>query len=219
MIRRLAVIAAALGLSLVGSQSLLAQAKPTVPAGTAIKIDGTVEAVSPQGILVANKDGKKYGMAFVPASKVTMAGNASPDVLKAGMYVQFTVNLDEKKKPTGEATKIQIIEPSAISQPGVFSEKGPDGKPGEPGPYFIRGTVKSYRDGTLNVTADKTAMAVAVSEAAAIPVTIGDWSLASPGDKVTGDANGLKANAQFTPVYAVQITINAAAPITGKKKK
>jgi len=53
MIRRLAVIAAALGLSLVGSESVQAQQKPPAIPGTPVKVDGKVEAVSPQGILMA----------------------------------------------------------------------------------------------------------------------------------------------------------------------
>jgi len=158
-------------------------------------------------------------MAFVPTSKVTMSGSASPDVLKPGMFVQLTVTLDEKKKPVGEATKITIIEQSNINQPGAVSEKGPDAKPGEPGPFVVRGTVKSYRDGTLNLSAGATAMAIPVASSASIPVTVSDWSLASPGDTITGDANALKDNGQFTPLYAVRVEIKAIAPITGKKKK
>jgi len=219
MICRLAVFAAALGLSLVSSQSLQAQGKKAPAKGTPIKVDGTVDSVMAGGIMVNGKDGKKYGVGFPPNAKVTMSGNASPDVLKAGMYVQFTVNLDDKKKPTGEATKIQIIEPSAISSPGVFSEKGPDGKPGEPGPYFVRGTVKSYRDGTLNVTADKTALAVIVPSSASIPVTVGEWQLANPGDTITGDGSAFAVQQGVTPVIGERIEIKAVAPITGKKKK
>jgi hypothetical protein len=222
MIRRVAVIAAALGLSLVASQSLWAQqGRQQAPKTTPVKVDGTVEAISPQGILVAQKDGKKFGMAFPPNAKVTLSGNAAPEFLKTGQYVQFTVNLDEKKKPTGEASKIQIIEQSAISSPGVFSEKGPDGKPGEPGPYFIRGTVKSFRDGTLSVAAGGPLMTVTIPASAAIPVTIADWDLANPGDQISGDGQALPAatGAAFTPVFAERIEIKSAAPITGKKKK
>jgi hypothetical protein len=221
MIRRVAVFAAALGMSLTGSQSLWAQKGQQGPKTTAVKIDGTVEQISPQGILVNQKDGKKIGMAFPPNAKVTLSGNAAPEFLKPGQYIQFTVNLDEKKKPTGDASKIQIIEQSAISSPGVFSEKGPDGKPGEPGPYFVRGTVKSYREGQMSVAAGGPLMTVNVPASAAIPVTIADWDLANPGDQISGDAQALAAqpNAPFTPAFAERIEIKSVAPITGKKKK
>jgi hypothetical protein len=221
MIRRVAVFAVALGLSLVGSENLSAQQRQQQPRTTPIKIDGKVEAVSPQGILVAGKDNKKYGMAFPPNAKVTLSGNAAPEFLKPGQYIQFTVNLDEKKKPTGDATKIQIIEQSNISSPGIFSEKGPDGKPGEPGPYFIRGTIKSYRDGAMSVQAGGPLMTVNVPASAAIPVTIADWDLANVGDTITGDGQALPAQngAPFQPVFAERIEIKSVAPITGKKAK
>jgi hypothetical protein len=214
MIRRVAVIAAALGLSLVGSQSLLAQ-----PKGTSIKIDGTVEAVSAQGILVAGKDGKKYGVAFPPNAKVTLSGNAAPEFLKPGQYIQFSVNMDEKQKPTGEASKIQIVEQSPISLPGVMSERGPDGKKGEPGPFLVRGTIKTFKETTMSVAAGGPLVTVTISPSAVIPVTIADWDLASPGDTISGDGNALPAQAGFTPVFAERIEIKSAVPITGKKKK
>jgi hypothetical protein len=219
MIRRVAVFAAALGLSLVGSQLVWAQGRQQAPKGSPIKVDGTVESVQAGGLVVNGKDGKKYGVGFPQTAKITMSGNASPDVLKSGMYVQFTVTLDDKKKPTSEATKIQIIEPSNISQPGVFSEKGPDGKPGEPGPFFVRGTVKSFRDGTLNISAGTTAIAVTVPSSASIPVTVSEWQLASPGDTITGDGSAFPAQQGIIPVAGERIEIKAIAPITGKKKK
>lgn len=219
MIRRAAVAMVAIGLVAGSSHVLFAQGKQPAPKGSPVKISGTVDQVVAQGILVKQTDGKMMALAFPPAAKVTMAGNATPDILKPGMFVQFTVTLDEKGKPSGEATKIQITEQSNINTPGITSEKGPDAKPGEPGPYFVRGTVRSYREGSLAVSAGSKALTVTVGAGASIPVTVGDWSLASPGDTISGDAQAFAANPQFTPCMAERIEIKAIQPITGKKKK
>ena len=219
MIRRAAIALVAIGLVAGSSNVLLAQGKQAAPKTTPIKISGTVEQVVALGILVKQADGKMVAMQFPPSAKVTMAGNGSPDILKPGMFVQFTVNLDEKGKPSGEATKVQITEQSNINVPGITSEKGPDAKPGEPGPYFVRGTVKSYREGSLVVSAGSKSLTVPLGASASIPVTVGDWSLASPGDTISGDAQALPANPQFTPCMAERIEIKAIQPITGKKKK
>lgn len=221
MLRRAAVTLLALGLTFAWSGAVLAQGKAAAPRTTPIKISGTVDQVVAAGIVVKGTDGKMQAIQFPPSAKVSLSGTASPDILKPGMMVSFTVTLDEKAKPVGEATKLQIIEPSAINIPGISSEKGPDAKPDEPGPYFVRGNVRSYRDGSLTVAAGPKSLVVALSATASIPVTISAWQLASPGDTITGDAGALAvpANAPFTPCIAERIEIKAIQPITGKKKR
>ena len=122
---------------------LRAQRKAAAPKGTPIKIDGTVTQIVPQGIVVNGKDGKKYGVGFTPTSKVGLVGTAGVDFLKPGTFVQFDVDLDDERQAgRAKSKKIQITSHSRDQRRRAsFRPRAPTRKPGEPGPYFVRGTV------------------------------------------------------------------------------
>jgi hypothetical protein len=190
------------------------------PAGKPIKIDGVVNKILPgQGIVVDGKDGKQYGVGFNATSKVALEGTSGPDGLAAGSFVQFDVELNDKQEPVGDVKKIQMIDKSPINQPGVFSALGPDGKPGAAGKYFIRGTVKTNKDGVLNIVAGTKSMTVKLDPAVSIPVFLDRWQLAKPGDGITGDGTAFdQAGAPMTLVLGTRVMIKAVAPIETKKK-
>lgn len=215
MLCRVAFGAVALGLVISFSQTAIGQPPP---GGTAAKVNGKVAQVVPQGLMVKGSDGKEYAVMLDQKSQVSLLGTAGPDFLIAKTFVQLDAELDDKGVPTKEVDKIQIVEPSAINQPGVFSEAGPDAKPGAAGKYFIRGTVKSYKEATLILMAGPKPMTFKVSAAAAVPVTNGEWGLAMVGDAVTGDAMSYPVQGTVTPMYGSKIEIKAVLPITRKKK-
>jgi hypothetical protein len=189
------------------------------PQATDVIIDATVEQVVPQGIVANDKSGKKYAIGFDGTSKIGLKGNAGIEFVTPGSFVQFDVDLDEKGMPTAEVKKIQITTQSPINEPGIFSSKGPDGKPGEAGTYFVRGTVRTNKDDTLTVSAGNKQMTVKVAAAITVPVTVADWRLAKPGDKLKGNGKAyVVPNAPMTPVLGTQIEITAAMPITKGKK-
>ncbi|MCE9607850.1 MAG: hypothetical protein K8U03_23435 [Planctomycetia bacterium] len=204
----------ALGLLLSVSQSSLAQA----PQGTIMKVDGKVAQVTSQGLMVNGNDGKSYGLMFDQKSKVSVLGSAAPEFLAPKMFVQLDTVLDDKGMPTKEIDKLQIVQQSEINAPGVFSTAGPDAKPGAAGDYFVRGSVKTYKDGVLTVMAGPKPMTFKVSAAVSIPVTISDWGLASVGDAVSGDGQSFPVQGTVTPVYGERIEIKAVMPISKKKK-
>jgi hypothetical protein len=197
----------------------VAQQGKNAPKGTAIKVDGTVEQVVPQGILVTGKDKKQYAVGFTPTSKVGLIGTAGIDYVKPGTFVQFEVNLDGKGVPTEEVKKVQITQQSNTVTPAISPSKGPDYKEGEPDLFFVRGTVRTNKNGELTVVADKKSITVKVAEGVTIPVTIADWSMAKKGDVITGDGTAFaQPNLPYTPVQGVLIEIKAAAPLEFKKR-
>jgi hypothetical protein len=219
MLRRV-VVASAIGALVVGWSNVVV-AQQQQPQGTSIKIDGTVKQVVAQGILVTGKDGKTYGVGFTPTSKVGLNGTTGIDYIKSGTYVQFDVMLDEKKQPTSEVKKIQITTMGTGTEPEIRSNKGPDGKVGEAGEFFVRGTVTANKNNTLTVTVGKERITVKVAENVTVPVTIADWRLAKEGDVITGDATsfGPQQGLAFIPAQGDLIEIKAAAPIDFKKGK
>ncbi|MGC3969707.1 MAG: hypothetical protein QM775_20965 [Pirellulales bacterium] len=218
MLRRSAFALCAFALVCLPAASALAQ-KGGVPKGTAVTLKGKVSQVVPQGLLVEGSDGKKYGVGFTGASKVSMTGTAGSDYLSNGMFVQLEVELDAQGKPTKEVQKLSIIEQSTINQPGISSSEGPDAKQGTGGLFLVRGTVRGNKNGELTVAAGSKPLTVKLSGAVSIPVTTSDWRMAQPGDEITGDAQSFPAQqgAPFTPAMAEAVTIKAVMPFQKKK--
>ena len=86
---------------------------------------------------------------------VEAAGKWESGAAAVQVGMQATVEMDGEGKPMAdkEVTKIQITEQGQFTAPGIQSTKGPDAKPGEPGPYMVRGTVKTNKNGELTVAA------------------------------------------------------------------
>jgi hypothetical protein len=219
MLRR-SVLASSLVVCVVGAADFaFAQKGKTAPKGTAVKVNGKVAQVVPQGIMVTGNDNKQYAVGFTPTSKVGLVGTAGIDFVKPGTFVQFEVNLDEKGVPTDEVKKVQITQQSNTVTPGMSPSKGPDYKEGEPDLFFVRGTVTTNRDNTLTVAAGNKRLTVKVAEGVTVPVTIADWTMAKPGDAISGDGLAFpQPNLPFTPVQGTLIEIKAAAPLDLKKR-
>lgn len=221
MLRRTFVSASVLALVLGSSSLVLAQAAK--PSGKTTKIDATVDQVVPQGIYATSKDGKgtKYAIGFNAASKVGLVGNASTDFIEPGQYVQMTVDMDGEGKPTKPVDKVMIIVQDKLTQPGVMSTKGPDGKPGEPGPYLVRGTVKTNKNEELTIAAGGKQVVVKMALGATVPVNIPNWQMAKPGDAISGAGIIVTAASGGAPamVFGDQMEIKAAMPITKAEKK
>lgn len=203
----------------VGSSSLALAQKPK---GKTLKIDATVDSVVPQGIYATSKaDGKKFAIGFDGSSKVGLVGNASIDFITPGAYVQMTVEMDGEGKPAKPVDKVTVIQQDKLTQPGVMSTKGPDGKPGEPGPYLVRGTVKTNKNDELTIAAGGKQVIVKMSLGATVPVNLPNWQWAKPGDTLSGAGIEVAAGSGNAPamIYGDQIEIKATLPITKPGKK
>jgi hypothetical protein len=220
MLRRVLIASSAFVLMASVSTFVFAQkGKSSAPKGTAVTVDATIEQVVPQGIIANDKAGKKYAIGFDQKSKVGLSGDAGVDYIANGMFVQFDVDLDAEGKPTSDAKKLLIVEQTNINVPGVFSSKGPDGKPGEPGPYFVRGTVRGNKDGMLTIVAGNKPMTVKVADGTKVPVKVSDWTMAKAGDTIKGSGTAFaQPGAPMTIVLGVQMEITSAGPI-GKGKR
>jgi len=197
------------------SSAYAQKGKASAAKGTSVTVDAKIDQVVPQGIIATDAKAKKqYAIGFDQKSKVGLSGDAGVDFISNGMFVQFDVDLDAEGMPTSDAKKLLIVEQTNINVPGVFSSKGPDGKPGEPGPYFVRGTVRTNKDGMLTVVAGNKPMTVKVADDTKVPIKISDWTMAKPGDTIKGSGTAFpQPNAPLTPVLGVIMEITAAGPI------
>jgi hypothetical protein len=145
-----------------------------------VTVDGTVEGMKGNVLQMKATAGHPWLVSIQPGfSKLGVSGTARADFLKPGMLVSFTATLPEDKKAEVESplTDLAIISPSETNTPGAFEDKEKEGV------YFVRGTVRSYKDGKLTVTAGRQVVAP-VSADAEIKLDSTDLGLVRQGDTI-----------------------------------
>jgi hypothetical protein len=192
------------------------------------KVVGTFEGM--QGLYMQVKDatGHPYIVALQPnVSKVGIVGTARPDFLKPGMLVSFTADLDKDKKGmTAEPiSELSIITPSETNTPGLFPE---DRENKDATRFFVRGTVRSVKDGKLTVSAGGKQVAGELPDDANIKLESSDLKLAQQGDEVSVDGRLVSDyksegnNVVPGKVFGEKIDIKLSEPLSKdsfKKKK
>ena len=147
-------------------------------------VAGTVEGVQGNMINVKNATGHPYIIALVPASKLGVTGTAKSDYIKPGMMVSFNadVEVDSKKGTVSEPIKdMQIVTKSDTNVPTLYQEDR-DNK--ESTKYFVRGIVKSMKDGSLALSVGGKQITATVAPDAAIKFESTDLAGVRQGDEI-----------------------------------
>ncbi|ASV76757.1 hypothetical protein THTE_4156 [Thermogutta terrifontis] len=88
-----------------------------------LEASGTVEEVGPMGMVIVSPTGQKWQLLFDRECKLQLTGKAMPDVLRPGVVISFTAEIDKK---TGQATEkvsaVTICTPDQQHLLGVFPE-------------------------------------------------------------------------------------------------
>jgi hypothetical protein len=214
------------------SSTVMAQDRPgwRPPAGgiaglKETSVTGTVEGVQGNMINVKNATGHPYIIALLPASKLGVTGTAKPDYLKPGMLVSFTADLDVKKGTISAPLKeMAIITKSETNVPGLFQE---DRENKDSTRYFVRGIVKTFKEGNLAVSAGGKQMAGPVASDAVIKLESTDLAVVRQGDEIAVDGRLYQdyrsENNVVRPgqVFGEKVDIKLAEPLsadTFKKK-
>jgi hypothetical protein len=150
-------------------------------------------------------------------SKIGIEGTARPDFLKPGMLVSFTADVDKKGAVDEPITELAIISPSETNTPGIFPE---DRENKDSTRFFVRGTVRSYKEGKLNVNAGGKQISGELPDEANIKLESSDLNLARQGDEVTvegrlvSEYNGEGNNIKPGVVFGEKIDIKLSEPLT-----
>lgn len=107
-----------------------------VPGAQAQRIEasGIVEAVSPQAIRILSPTGQPWDLVPAKGCKLTLTGKAMPDVLRPGMFVLFTAEVEKRTGIVAEPVATLIIcSADQHHLPGVFPEGTRPVEPGEGG--------------------------------------------------------------------------------------
>ncbi|GIX02869.1 MAG: hypothetical protein KatS3mg112_1806 [Thermogutta sp.] len=106
-----------------------------------LEASGSVEEVGPMGMVIVSPTGQKWQLVFDRECKLELTGKALPDVLRPGIVISFTADIDKK---TGQATDkvsaLTICTPDQQHLLGVFPEgtmaamaEGAEANPGAAG--------------------------------------------------------------------------------------
>jgi len=177
------------------------------------------------------------------ASEVSFTANAEQSFLRPGMKVKFSAVMNKKGVVKEPVTSLVVFTPLEASDIGVWPENaGYDSAPNPLEGLFsprevkeepktkgkkpvvedqvcrVGGTLKSFKGGRLVVLAGRVEVKCELAESAKVKVSTNDLSLVQLGDKVEVEG-WYYTNAKQAGLYANSVSVTAANPLTGEKKK
>ena len=149
-------------------------------------------------LITISSEGKVVSLKFkADQNVVTVTGKLSPEQLQAGMIVRFTGTL-KGARIDGEISDVKVFTAADGYQLGILQD-APDQ------PATITGTLQSFKNGTLTVSAGRKKITGKLAEGAAIVLETRDYSLAQRGNSVTFE--GRAAPNDPTTINAKKIVI------------
>jgi hypothetical protein len=204
---------------------------------------GTVRGVFPGGFVFASDDNETWKVKLPnKASEISFSGVAEPSVLRPGLKVTFSAVMNKKGLVKEPVTSLTIFTPQGPKDIGVWPEGADEGGPNPLEGLFsarevkqepkgkgkkpvvedqvcrVGGTLKSFKGDRLVVVAGRMEVKAPLAENAKIRVSTSDLSFVQLGDKV--EVQGwYYADAKQAGLWANSVSITAANPLTGEKKK
>lgn len=204
---------------------------------------GTLRGVFAGGIQLATDDNEAWKVKLPDKpSEISYSANAEQSFLRPGMKVKFSAVMNRKgivQEPITSLTVFTPLKPADLGVwpetegegaynplAGLFNTEEPKEQPKVKGkkPVVedvacrVGGTLKSLKSGRMVVVAGRMQIKCELAENAKIRVSTSDLSLAQLGDKVEVEG-WYYANAKQAGLWANQLSITAAEPLTGEKKK
>jgi len=175
-------------------------------------------------------------------SEISFSGNAEHGFLRPGMKVTFTAVMNKKGVVKEPVTSLTVFTPQEAKDIGVWPEGAGESAPNPLEGLFspkevkeepkakgkkpvvedqvcrVGGTLKSLKAGRMVVVAGRMEVKCELAESAKIQVSTNDLSFVQLGDKVEVDG-WYYPNAKQAGLWANSVSVTAANPLTGEKKK
>lgn len=176
---------------------------------------GTLVSAAPNLITISS-EGKIIQLKFkAEQNVVTVTGKLTPEQLQDGMIVRVTGTL-KGSAIDGEVSDVKVFTAADGYQPGILQD-APDQ------PATITGTLQSFKNGTLTVSAGRKRITARLAEGAAIGLETRDFSLAQRGNAVTFEGRASPNDATTINAKKIVITLgntaDTGAEPAGKKAK
>jgi hypothetical protein len=205
-----------------------------------VDLSGTIEMIRPPLMIVQAAPDQRWQIQIMPNATVRLTGPAELEVLRAGHFVEFTVEVDTARSTVEEKIdKLTIVTLSEQKPLGAFPNQGAPGaeaqKPAPFGAEFapqpvpqpaaqakqlfdIRGRLARLKDGEMTVFVPnqffKPALKVELADDAQLSLDVADYSLARPGDQV--QARGQQIGPQMGRI--TNLTVELTKPLGLPKK-
>jgi hypothetical protein len=226
-----ASLAVLVGMAILAMTSA-ARAQFEVPLNSLEYNDDTGQLEGVQGDIIKIRDSKNdaWLITTIAATKVSVTGEAEPECLRPGLFVQFKGEIDKKGTLQSPIEEIEIISVESKSSLGLFAP-GEGDAPARPvrtataGEFLIKGKLLSSKDGQLMVLAGSRKINGATGDKLAVKLNVDDPSLAQAGDTVKVKAwyydKGRPVAAINRPGQALaeEITITLSKPLAYSGKK
>ena len=206
--------------------------------------EGTVRAVMPRGIQMLTDSTQNWMVIIDPKTVIHVTGTAEADFLRAGIFIRFTAEVDNRGMAKEKLKQLTIFTPSQQNFPGIWPEgQDPAGdKPAEgkrrfgtgiggvpsngraagkaptSGVYSIAGQITRCRKDRLTVNAVRAAVRVQLAKDPKIDVDFADYSVAKPGDRISVTKGKMFAG-RIGLAQAQELTIKLSRPLSLAKKK
>lgn len=141
---------------------------------------------------------------------VVVKGKLTPEQLKAGMIVRFTGTL-QGSKIDGEVSDVKVFTAADGYQLGILLD-APDQ------PATVTGTLQSFKNGTLTVSAGRKRITGKLAEGAAIEIETRDFSLAQRGNAVQFEGRAAPNNPTTINAKKIIITLGSGAGGSGENE-
>lgn len=204
------------------------------PEREGVQIAGTVKDFQGSVLQVTANDGETWLVKLntnrnAPQDAMTYTAKATFDWLRAGMFVRFRANVNQRLLVDGPVNELTVFTPSpenplgivpeANLGQGIFADTAPEKKPDKDRSVLcnVAGRLVGSKKGKLLIAAGVGSLSIEVPDDVKIHVEIADLSFMQPGDKV--EIAGWKY--QMVPGRAVadRIAVSAEKPLTGPVPK
>jgi hypothetical protein len=91
-------------------------------------IDGVIESIMRDRIMVLDKNNQSWQIAIPMAAKVQVTGGATAEYLQKGMIVEFKAEIDDQRAIKEKVDELKVVTLSSGTKMGLFP---PDSKAGE----------------------------------------------------------------------------------------
>lgn len=214
--------------------------QPNIPREN-LAASGVLKGARGAVLQMQTTEGEQWLVQVQPARPwdVNFTGAAEASFVKPGMLVQFSSKLNKRGQADEPVTQLIVFTMKEGYQLGVMSETNVSGglssglfeeveeqpkekkakvKLDENAVYRVAGQItKISRTGEMTVNAGGTTVKADLAEDAKVSVDVNDLAYARPGDKV--EVRGWYYAAQKGKAVATQVSISAAEPLAGPKKK
>lgn len=172
------------------------------------QFSGTIDQIVPQGIVV-DANGQKWNVAAPKNCQVQISGTGDASLLKQGMFVRFSADVDKKSgKTSAPVAEIEVTSPQSAVAAGARTALKTTSPAATAGPSSVVGTIKSVSAKDITVEGPNGSVKADLSPSTNVKIESSDPHLAQVGDKVEVQGTLVK-QPNYVMARSIHITLGS----------